>query len=192
MLKCLLSITLLRLPFLSRNVELLASRCSLGELRDLTKDIFARFAFGFIQDIQMKRIVIILGILMVSVPVLAQKVDSLFFNLYTDSLKKGVYNYINVDGKMSNGQWMPLTSKELNFTSSEGRFEGNNLIIDPSFKGEKVVLKAVLKSNPALWKEITVYIKKFIAEEKLPVLTDTRESREPARGKKKVFFSEHL
>jgi hypothetical protein len=33
----------------------------------------------------------------------AQKVDSIFFHPYTDSLKKGTYNYINVDGKLSDG-----------------------------------------------------------------------------------------
>ena len=33
----------------------------------------------------------------------AQNLDSIFFNLYTDSLKKGTYNYINVDGQFTDG-----------------------------------------------------------------------------------------
>ena len=91
----------------------------------------------------------------------AQKIDNIYFHLYTDSLKKGQHNYINVDGKLSNGDWMPLTSKELTFTSSLASFEGNELIIPENFKGEKVTVKAVLKSNPSVWKEITIWIKKM-------------------------------
>ena len=91
----------------------------------------------------------------------AQKIDSIYFHLYTDSLKKGQHNYINVDGKLSNGNWMPLTSKELSFTSSLASFEGNELIIPHDFKAEKVTIKAVLKSNPSIWKEVTIWIKKM-------------------------------
>ncbi|TAH01198.1 MAG: hypothetical protein EAZ16_12215, partial [Sphingobacteriales bacterium] len=90
----------------------------------------------------------------------AQKVDSIFFNLYTDSLKKGVHNYINIDGKLSNGRWMPLTTKELNFSASAGSFDGNSLVIDTSFSGEKVLVTAVLKANPSIKKETVIYIKK--------------------------------
>lgn len=102
----------------------------------------------------------------------AQQVDSIFFNLYTDSLKKGTYNYINVDGKLSNGHWLPLTNKELEFTTSAGRFEGNSLVIDTAFKGEKVTVKAVLKNNTAIWKEITIYIKKVEVAERLKTIDE--------------------
>ncbi|MBN8673899.1 MAG: hypothetical protein J0L56_07185 [Chitinophagales bacterium] len=91
----------------------------------------------------------------------AQKVDSIYFHLYTDSLKKGQHNYINVDGKMSNGSWLPLTAKQILFTSSEGTFNGNELFIPDHFKPEKVTVKAVLRSNPAIWKEITIWIKQL-------------------------------
>ena len=90
----------------------------------------------------------------------AQRVDSIYFNLYTDSLKKGVHNYINVDGKLSDGKWRPLTAKEIRFSASAGKFEGNSLVLDTAFKEEKVTVKAVLISNPAITKEITIYIKK--------------------------------
>lgn len=97
----------------------------------------------------------------------AQKVDSIYFNLYTDSLKKGVHNYINVDGKLSNGNWLPLTAKEITFTSTAGTFDGNSLLIDSSFKGEKVIIKAVLKSDPKIWREIAIFIKTKESIEKL-------------------------
>lgn len=91
---------------------------------------------------------------------ISQKVDSIYFHLYTDSLKKGTHNYINVDGKLSNGKWKPLTSKEIEFTSSYGNFEGNDLVLPLECKEEKVTVKAVLKSNPSTRKEITIWIKK--------------------------------
>jgi hypothetical protein len=107
----------------------------------------------------MKKIILLL-ILTVSVSALfAQKVDSIYFNLYTDSLKKGQHNYINIDGKMSNGRWMPLTAKDIQFSCSSAEFSGNELIIPDNFKPEKVTVKAVLKSNPAVWLERTIWIK---------------------------------
>jgi len=113
----------------------------------------------------------------------AQKVDSIFFHLYTDSLKKGTYNYINVDGKLSNGNWRPLTAKEISFSTSDGHFEGNSLILDTAFRGEKVTVKAVLKDNPTLWKEITIYIKKVIDIEKLKTMEEVMDP--PSRRNKR-------
>lgn len=117
----------------------------------------------------------------------AQKVDSLFFNLYTDSLKKGVYNYINVDAKLANGTWLPMTEKQLMFSSSAGTFDRNNLIIDTSYKGETVKIKVVLKADPAVWKEITVYLKKYLVEEKLPSAEEVTRPRQGGRNKKGVL-----
>src|SRR4030095_7953799 len=88
----------------------------------------------------------------------AQKIDSIYFHLYTDSLKKGTHNYINVDGKTSDGKWRPLSSKDITFTSSYGTFEGNELVLPDPCSVDKLTIKAVLKSNPSTWKEITVWI----------------------------------
>lgn len=106
----------------------------------------------------------------------AQKVDSIYFHLYTDSLKKGTHNYINVDGRLSNGRWLPLTSKEIQFSSSAGSFEGNDLILPIDLKEEKVLVKAILKSNTAVWKEITIWIKKKPDPERLPTKEEIMRS----------------
>ncbi|MDQ2862907.1 MAG: hypothetical protein M3R50_04500 [Bacteroidota bacterium] len=90
----------------------------------------------------------------------AQKVDSIYVHLYTDSLKKGTYNYINIDGRLANGRFLPLDSTELIFTSSGGKFSGNNLWLDQDFNVDKVSIKTVLKSNPSIFKEFIIYIKK--------------------------------
>ena len=93
-------------------------------------------------------------------------------DLYTDSLKKGTYNYINIDGKLSTGKFIPLDSTDIIFTSSDGRFSGNSLWIDRDFKKEKISIKAVLKSNPSMYKEFTMYIKKKPDDEKLKTLDE--------------------
>ncbi len=102
----------------------------------------------------------------------AQKVESIYVNLYTDSLKKGTYNYINIDGKLSSGQYAPLDSTDIIFTSSDGKFSGNSLWIGPDFKKDKVFIKAVLRSNPSMYKEFTMYIKKKPNDEKLKTVDE--------------------
>lgn len=112
----------------------------------------------------------------------AQRVDSIYFNLYTDSLKKQVHNYINVDGKLSNGTWLPLTDKDILFTSSVGKFDGNSLILDSSCTDKKVTIKAVLKNNPAIWREVTIYVKTTADNERLKTMEEVLE-RSPAKKK---------
>lgn len=102
----------------------------------------------------------------------AQKIDSIYVHLYTDSLKKGTYNYINIDGKLSNGRFIPLDTADIIFSSSKGKFYGNSLWIDPDFKNENVSIKAVLKSNPLIHKEFIMYIKKKPDDEKLKTLDE--------------------
>jgi len=106
----------------------------------------------------MKPLLLIM-VLLSSVVVKAQTVDSIYFHLYTDSLKKGQHNYINVDGKLNNGRWQPMTSKEVEFSCPAAHFEGNELIIPVDFKDEKVTVKAILKSNPSIIIEKTIWIK---------------------------------
>lgn len=91
----------------------------------------------------------------------AQTIENIAFHLYTDSLKKGVHNYINVDATLSNGRYLPLTQKELIFWSNTGKFINNDLIIDSSYKGDSVIIKATLKNNTSLSALITVFIKKM-------------------------------
>lgn len=112
----------------------------------------------------------------------AQKVESIYFNLYTDSLKKGVYNYINVDGKLTNGTYQPLMSNEVIFTSSYGKWDGNSLIIDTAAKQDSVVITASLKEHPEVKKKVTVYLKKIVIE---PPLKTEKELLDEWRKKGK-------
>ena len=124
----------------------------------------------------------------------AQKIDSIYFHLYTDSLKKGYFNYINVDGKMSDGTWMPLSNKEIILSTEKDsalRFERNDLFIDSSYTGETVTVKAVLRDNPKVWKEVTIYIRKRGFDEPLPTNQELLDSlqKEQKKNKKKSLTS---
>lgn len=110
---------------------------------------------------------LVLAVLFSAAKVSAQQVDSIYFHLYTDSLKKGFYNYINVDGKLSNGQWLPLDSSQVRFQSNAGSFRGNDLFINSDYNGETVRVRAELKTNPAVWKEVIIYIRKRPFSERL-------------------------
>jgi hypothetical protein len=102
----------------------------------------------------------------------AQKVDSIYFNLYTDSLKKGTYNYINVEGKLSDGRIVPLDSTAIIFHSSVGKFSANSLWLDPDLKAEKIEVTAVLRANPKLSRAITIYVKKKENTERLKTIDE--------------------
>ncbi|HEX8332110.1 MAG TPA: hypothetical protein VF622_05780 [Segetibacter sp.] len=108
----------------------------------------------------MKKFLIILLFALASFAAKAQKIESIHFNLYTDSLKKGVHNYINVDGKLSSGSFYPLMASEVVFSSNAGRWEGNSIIIDSAYKNDSVVITASLKANPSVSKNVIIYIKR--------------------------------
>jgi len=105
----------------------------------------------------------------------AQKVEDIYFNLYTDSLKKGVHNYINVDGKLSNGNFYPLMASEVVFSSSYGKWDGNNLLIDSAYCRDSVVITAALKENPKVRKSVTIYMKKILIEPPLKTAEELME-----------------
>ncbi|MEO6540773.1 MAG: hypothetical protein ABIN74_07285, partial [Ferruginibacter sp.] len=112
----------------------------------------------FAQSNSMKKYLLLLFVLC-SFFTKAQKVESIYANLYTDSLKKGTFNYINIDGKLSNGKYIPLDSNDLIFWSSVGKFSGNNLWIDRDITATRVDIKVSLRNNPAMVKEFTIYVK---------------------------------
>lgn len=101
----------------------------------------------------------------------AQKIDSIFVNLYTDSLKKGTYNYINIVGVTDKEFFIPLDTTQLVFKSSDGDFFGNSLFIAPDYKKEKVTIEVFLKQNPALKCRFDIYIKKH--EDTTPLPTES-------------------
>ena len=114
----------------------------------------------------------------------AQKIDSIYVNLYTDSLKKGTFNYINIDGKLSNGSYLPLDSTHVALVASDGKFTGNDLWIPRDFSKDKVTIKAILLSKKSVCKTFTVYIKKM-PDPELKTEQQILEEMKRDRGKKR-------
>ncbi|HEX6915571.1 MAG TPA: hypothetical protein VF145_10040 [Chitinophagaceae bacterium] len=116
-----------------------------------------------------KRLLFVLACILSSFFAKAQQVDSIYFNLYTDSLKKGAlhFNYINVDGLLSDGRYIPLDTTQVRFTSSAGIMRGNVLQLDSTLKNEYVTITATLIARPAITKQVRIYIKKYIPGEML-------------------------
>jgi len=125
----------------------------------------------------MKSLKFFLPVLLLSIvtTVKAQKIDSIYVNLYTDSLKKGTYNYINIDGLLASGRYIPLDSNQLIFKSSYGKFYGNSLLIERDCKVDKVKINVSLRKNPAVSKEFVMYIKTKEDNEKLPTAEELLE-----------------
>lgn len=117
------------------------------------------FRLTFTKYTRLKKIILLV---VISFPliVFAQRVDSIYFNLYTDSLKKGTYNYINVEGKLADGKIRPLDSSQLVFASSYGKFSGNSLWLPFETKEEKVDITVKNKQNPSQIIYRTIFIKK--------------------------------
>lgn len=133
----------------------------------------------------MKKCLLIILIITGSTPVFSQKIDSIYFHLYTDSLKKGQHNYINIDGKLSNGRWVPLTAKDLQFSCAQASFDGNQLIIPENFKEEKVTVKVVLKTDPSVVREKTIWIKTVPDPEFLPTAEEIMNGKKKEKNKSK-------
>ena len=131
----------------------------------------------------MKSILLILFIA-ITVSSKAQKIDSIYVNLYTDSLKKGTHNYINVDGLLSNGSYIPLDSNHIIFSSSHGKFYGNSLFIDSSKCFGEVQINVKLKKDPAVQKSFVLFIKTR-EEEKLKTAEELMNEMKQQQKKNK-------
>lgn len=132
----------------------------------------------------MKKSILFLGFIAFSSHIFSQKIESIYFNLYTDSLKKGIHNYINVDGKLSNGRYMPLDASHIIFTSNYGIWQGNDLIIDSTYKKDSIVITATLKQNAAISQSITIYMKKNLNPPKLKTEQEILNDLEKPKKKK--------
>ena len=93
---------------------------------------------------------------------LAQKADSIYFNLYTDSLKKGTFNYINVEGRINRGKILPLSARDLIFSATTGKFNGNSLFLEPSSTVEKVEITATLRNDSTKRITTILFVKRLV------------------------------
>lgn len=120
----------------------------------------------------MRAILLLLSIMAAAGNLSAQALDTIFFNLYTDSLKLGTYNYINVEGRYTDGRYRPLGERDLKFSTTSGSFKGNSLYLDSSFTGKKVLVEVVSIKQPQLHQQIEIYIKQSPDNERLPTMDE--------------------
>lgn len=114
----------------------------------------------------------------------AQSIDTIYINLYTDSLKKGTYNYINVDGRLSNGKFLPLDSTHLIFKSSHGNFKGNSLWLEPDCNEKFVDINITLRDKPTQCHKIKLYVKTKPDDEHLKTSEEILEELKQGAKKK--------
>jgi hypothetical protein len=96
-----------------------------------------------------------------------QQVDSIYFHLYTDSLKRNIYNYISVDGKLKDGRYIPLDTKQLVFESNAGKWSGNSIYFDSGFTAPSVNITVYMKDKPQVKKTLTLFFRTYIPVEVL-------------------------
>ena len=80
---------------------------------------------------------------------------------------------------------MPLDSSHIIFWASEGKFHGNSLWIDKDFKYDHVFIKVILRGNPQLSNEFTMYVKKKPDDEKLKTEEELLNEMKNRSNKKK-------
>lgn len=100
-----------------------------------------------------------------------------------------MHNYISVDGKLSNGNFYPLMTDEVVFSSTAGKWDGNSIIIDSSLAVDSVIITASLKSNPSIKKNVVIYIKKSSFEGEMKTEKELLEQWKEGirkKGKKKT------
>lgn len=98
----------------------------------------------------------------------AQMPDSIYFNLYTDSLKKGSWNYINVEGRMANGKIVPLSARTLTLQASKGKIEEMSIWIDWNASSDSVIVEVRLKDKPAVSAKTIIWIRKQDLQMEIP------------------------
>lgn len=122
--------------------------------------------------------------------VTGQQVERLYFRLYTDSLKRGSWNYINVEGRLSNGKVVPLSAPALVLTSSAGRVEGNSIWLAWDHAPDSLKVVAFLRQQPGLRDSMVLHLQKVDFQLGAPTQDSllqelNRRNRVPANKKRK-------
>ncbi len=89
------------------------------------------------------------------------KLQKVYFNLYTDSLKPVLNYYVNVEGKTVSGNYLPLDTSDVLLTADWGVMQGNEWVIPKVLLHDSVTFTVVSRQNPALRDRITIWIQKW-------------------------------
>jgi hypothetical protein len=90
------------------------------------------------------------------------KLDSIRFNHYADSLKRGFHYYLNVEGIFSSGKIFPLDTSTVSIEVSEGKLYGQDLLINNNETSiQSVNATAIYKNDERLKALTTIPVKKL-------------------------------
>lgn len=81
------------------------------------------------------------------------------FNLYSDSIKRNIHYYLNVEGKFSSGKIFPLDTSVLRFSSSDGKMIGQDLLLPLQDTVKTVTVEAWYKPHPDYYIRAVVPVK---------------------------------
>lgn len=95
------------------------------------------------------------------------------FNLYSDSIKRGVHYYLNVEGQFSSHKVFPLDTSVLRFATSDGQIIGQDLLLPKQDTIKSVIIEAWYKPNPDYYLRTVVPVKQ--APDNASLLTDPNQ-----------------
>lgn len=93
--------------------------------------------------------------------------DSIRFNLYTDSIKPVLNYYLNVEGVFSSGKIYPLDTSFITISCDKSHMNGMEWVIPKKIDFEKVTFTVISKYDPTLFKKVTLYIRKYWEDDTL-------------------------
>lgn len=109
--------------------------------------------------------------------------QKIHFNLYTDSIKRGIRFYLNIEGTFSSGRVYPLDTGKLRFFASAGSLTNNILRISKADSATKnILVKSRVKWDTNIADSIMVPVKTHIKVADLP--TEDELFREWKRERK--------
>jgi hypothetical protein len=81
------------------------------------------------------------------------------FNLYTDSIKRNIPFYLNVEGRFSSGRIYPLDTGMIAFSSSAGSLAGSVLTVKNDTSVHRAEVSAWLKADPGMRISVSIPVK---------------------------------
>ncbi|MBW8684226.1 hypothetical protein [Chitinophaga rhizophila] len=93
------------------------------------------------------------------------RLESIRFNHYADSLKRGIRYYLNVEGIFSSGKIYPLDTNTIKFETSAGKLIGQDLLLNSNDATTRsITVTATNKRNHAMTITSTIPVKILLDE----------------------------
>lgn len=88
--------------------------------------------------------------------------ESIRFNHYTDSLKRGIHFYLNVEGAFSSGKIFPLDTSAVKFTADAGKLLGQDLLLNANDATTRsITVTATSKKDTTMSVSSTIPVKQL-------------------------------